>query len=580
MLEIVTTTGVSLDMEKDLDIQVELEQPLLDADHLPVAYSTEISFPFTDTNKTAFGFVPAMMLEPSVKQLDARILFYGRELFSGSLVYDGVEDGKLRYIFTENSLREWLDEDVAPFSAETVTWDQMQVEGAKYRMPIIGNKAFATWHVEPGNVAGSDEYWTYKDIKYRNCIYGNNSQRYSFTGDFDKSCDFLPAVRILSLLDRLTIRQQDNDMELVKRLYMLCSYGRGKIESVAPSVDEMTHSDLRNARYTHETQIDKSRYPDVSRADLIDALCPMICAAVYKERNDYLLIAANSLFIREEENTNVLFWDEKVADIYGLFREKKKNYRFGYSDDETLGDDSSFEHILSLSVYNLLELDLDDKHYKLRQLYTSADVVNALTVFSSRAHEEINSPFNARTYDTDILYRNRGKAERQVGAEEGFEQTSEFIPVETTPERFIDIYDGTTDIYDFRAPLVELPAEDDGRGDKMIIGIMTERDHNGNGQVFQGHPLPSLVEKGELESELSLLPPDLYNSYHKSFAEWMGTDRTGVKVDLDLTVDDLTELALYKRVNFRGRDWMIKRLSLTFHTDGGHFEATGEFISL
>lgn len=580
MIEIVTSTGVSLDLEKDFEIQVEMEQPLLDSDHLPVAYSTQISFPLTQTNQAAFGYINAMMLEPSVKRLDCIILFAGREIFSGSLEYDGFEDDKLRYIFTENSLREWLDEDVAPASAETVRWNQMQAEGAKYRMPIIGDKARATWHVEPGNAAGSDEYWTYKDVKYRNCIYGNNGQRYEITSDFDKSCEFLPAVRILSLLDRLTIRQQDYDLELVKRLYMLCPYGRGKLVSVEPNEEEMTQLDLFYRRYTHETQVDKSRYPDVSRADLIDALCPMICGAIYKERNGYLLIAANSIFIREEENTNVLFWDEKVADIYGLFREKKKNYRFGFSDDETLGDDSSYESSLLYSVYNLLDLDLDDKHYKLRHLCTSADVVNALTVFSSRAHEEIYSPFNARTYDTDIIYRNRGKAEHQVGAEEDFEQTSEFVPVDTTPERFIDMYDGTTDVYDFRAPLIEIPAEDDGRGDKMIIGIMTEQDHNGTGLAFRGRPLPSLVEKGELEYELSLLPPDLYYNFHKSFAEWMGTDRTGVKADLMLTVEDLTNLALYKRVNFRGRDWMIKKISLTFRTGSSHFAASGEFISL
>ncbi len=218
----------------------------------------------------------------------------------------------------------------------------------------------------------------------------------------------------------------------------------------------------------------------------------------------------------------------------------------------------------------------------MRYLTTSADVANALKVFSSRSHEAVlkdNKTF--RTYDIDILYRHRGKAEHQVGAEEDFEQTSEFVPVDTTPERFIDIYNEAADIYDFRAPLVEMPAEDDGRGDKMIIGIIIEQDHDSEFEQFQdlGEPLPSLVEKAEINTD-SLLPPDLYNTYHKEFAEWMGTDRTGVRADLMLTVEDLTNLAMYKRVHFRGRDWMIKKISLTFRTGAGHFEATGEFISL
>ena len=542
MLEIVTTTGVSLDMEKDLDIQVELEQPLLDADHLPVAYSTQISFPFTETNKTAFGFVPAMMLEPSVKQLDARILFYGRELFSGSLVYDGVEDGKLKYIFTENGLTEYLEKDVAPAEAESVSWDEMQRPGAKYRMPMIADKKFANYYYP--SAGNGDIYYTEKDVKYRNCILNGSGA-------------FLPAVRISSLLPFLDIGAFTDIESILERLYLLCPYGSGMMTAGT-------------------AEVVSERYPQVTRE-----VIALLCSAVYKHNGRYLMYPARKTFYRDDDN--ILFWEEKVSDIYSLVIERKKNYRFTFEDEAIIGEDASSEGSLPYNMpFSLLSIEHPNTHTRRGYYPTSADVTNSFTVFSTRSHSGATAPGSGREillYDTDIVYRNRGKAENIADSNEDFEQSCQFIPVDTTPERIVEgsVVGGNYIFRDFRAPQLKMPTEDEGRGNKLYIGIMSEAEMP---YEAEAEYLPSLVENPQDGSGFSLFPPDLFNDYHKKFAEWMGTDRTVVKTDLDLTVDDLTELALYKRVNFRGRDWMIKRLSLTFHTDGGHFEATGEFISL
>lgn len=584
MLEIVTTTGVSLDMEKDLDIQVELEQPLLDADHLPVAYSTQISFPFTETNKTAFGFVPAMMLEPSVKQLDARILFYGRELFSGSLVYDGVEDGKLKYIFTEKGLEEALEADIAPAEEDTVTYDQLMTEGNKYRMPVIVDGRYSSFYVPPLDGSPGDSYdYTEKDIKYRN--FARNLNKGEVWGevdenlDYDHSCPLLPSVKLLSLLAFLdTSPMMEMGPSLLDCLYLILPYGETeRMESYPP-----VKTGIGAKSGQHRGKVKPENYPEASYAQILKSICAMMCAAVFKFSGRYVLYPAGRIFSREENNANVLFWDGKVSDIYSLGIETAKNYSLTLGSDTVDGELSDTSGKVTDS-YELLKRDHPDTHERVVELLSSYDVANMRKIFSLRSHIGTrweNPNFDCRLYDIKVVYRNGGRAEHNAESEESFDVSCDFKPVVSAPERIIvHGSSGNLAVYDFRAPHIEMPAAEDGRGKDLIVGIMVEQEQSEDYIWRVGTPLPSLVEQTN-DNAFSLLPGELYAYYHRQLAEWMGTDRTVVKTDLDLTVDDLTELALYKRVNFRGRDWMIKRLSLTFHTDGGHFEATGEFISL
>ena len=100
---------VSADIDKDASFELEMEQPLLTTDRVPVPYSTSISFPASDTNKRLFGWLPTMMLEPSRRKIPCRIVLGDYELASGVLVYSGVNDGKLQYSFSGKGLDEIWD---------------------------------------------------------------------------------------------------------------------------------------------------------------------------------------------------------------------------------------------------------------------------------------------------------------------------------------------------------------------------------------------------------------------------------------------------------------------------------------
>ena len=73
MIEIITDAGISLDLDPAGAFEIEIEQPLLDDTHIPIPYSTSISFLPTAKNKDVFGFMDAMMMTPTVTEISATV---------------------------------------------------------------------------------------------------------------------------------------------------------------------------------------------------------------------------------------------------------------------------------------------------------------------------------------------------------------------------------------------------------------------------------------------------------------------------------------------------------------------------
>ena len=107
MVDILTDTGVFLDLDPDAEFEITIENPLLQEDRIPVPFSTAIAFLPTPTNKRVFGYLDTMMLEPTVRELAATILAGGIPLYAGTLVYDSIdEDGRINYTFSGKDLQE------------------------------------------------------------------------------------------------------------------------------------------------------------------------------------------------------------------------------------------------------------------------------------------------------------------------------------------------------------------------------------------------------------------------------------------------------------------------------------------
>ena len=99
MIEIITINGISLDLDPKGTFEIEMEQPLLDTEAVPVPYSTAISFLPSHKNCNEFGYIPALMMEPTNQSIQADMYVNGFKMISGILIYESIEEGFVKYNF-------------------------------------------------------------------------------------------------------------------------------------------------------------------------------------------------------------------------------------------------------------------------------------------------------------------------------------------------------------------------------------------------------------------------------------------------------------------------------------------------
>ena len=143
MVRILTSDFNELDLTPGYEFQIELSNPMFDSGHLPEAFSTQISFPPSPTNREKFGYIPVLMRPPLVQQLSASVWIGGVPFMYGNLIYDGIEDGNLLYTFTGK----------IP-DLEAKIWDQQLLEFSTDNLPGRNDTLFrAPLVIRNNNVA-------------------------------------------------------------------------------------------------------------------------------------------------------------------------------------------------------------------------------------------------------------------------------------------------------------------------------------------------------------------------------------------------------------------------------------------
>ena len=197
MVRILTKDFTELDLTKGFEFQIEMENPMLEEDHIPSAFSTQISFPPSPVNRRVFGYTPAMFLAPNVKRLEASVWIGGVPFVSGTLVYDGIEDGCLMYTFTEKVVE-----------LEGKIWDQEILEfdvrngvpsSDLFSTPLLIRKSGVALHPYEGTIRSLGPQDTTKrtyQTKYLNYVSSYETFDYS---------TFTPAVRVSTIMRNLPV---------------------------------------------------------------------------------------------------------------------------------------------------------------------------------------------------------------------------------------------------------------------------------------------------------------------------------------------------------------------------------------
>ncbi len=536
-------------MTKGFEFQIEMENPMLEEDHIPSAFSTQISFPPSPVNRRVFGYTPAMFLAPNVKRLEASVWIGGVPFVSGTLVYDGIEDGCLMYTFTEKVVelegKIW-DQNILEFDTES--YPAASDDWGGY--PLLIRKSGVA--IQP--FSGGDILGTTRKQKYYN---------------WDFVEEKAPVIFIRRILQNINIFTDIFNDETFSKLAIVgrfreyiikgVKWGSGKLR-----VDEFPKSDLAHF------------LPDISFADLLKGLGQMLCASYFVE-GDGLKMVLNKDII---SSSTPVDWSERVSDEFSSEEESERKYKFGYAEgDESYDIDNLSKDIDSGEI---LKIEGDFTPKAILSKITSEDGYQCIfcettgDIYSGRKYTaNFVLDETAEAYECDVVFQAAKSIEYDQSAPDAdeYNNSSDFYVARCTPEMAIKGYDHKG--YYYMAAIVEPNATSDGRDSKTYIGVLYEDQLFSNGFF---NPLTKMDSM--FEGLWSITPDALWDKYHKAFAEWLGKTRQRVSVDVNLSPIDLHNFRLYRPVYFKGRKWIVAKLSVTVAAGSEAVSTRGEFIEI
>ncbi len=538
-------SGESLDLEPGSSFAIEMENPMLDDSGMPTAYSTQITFPLTPGNMRVFGYVDMLMFDPRVKSLGAELWICGVMMFSGTLVYDSMEDGKLNYTFSGKDVEsEW----------DTKIWKRPILQRASGESEIRalfasiwageyeGLGVFAPVMVNR-DMTASEDAAEGLSVKYHNHV------NRSWLGGYDSRKVMTPVFLLKTVLEP-EFRLITVDEALEDYLAVLVMVGLYKTDT------DTTYNGWPSDKVELETSL-----PDVSGYEVLQGLLKIFCAALYMDGQGYRMMSAESVLAAGAE----LDWTSRVSDDWDAALEEKQGYRFSYDnadDENTIGAADAEDVQISVSLESALAVAINGTVTK---------------------HELLGDVYSGSNDHVDMVWHEMGNVESE-NEENTFDNSVDFELVRSVPDRLESYKDaGSTEhqLYYRMIPIVE-PGDLGERGSKMYVGLMSQGQLSDKQVVFNSDRYETGGRWGfrDYNSGLSLAPKDLYGKFHKTFEAWIAEDRQVLTADLDLSPVDVANFRMWQKVLVRGREFLVKKLSFTFYADSDRIETTGDFLSV
>lgn len=548
MIEIRTKTGVSLDLAPDAEFEIEMSNPLLEGDGIPVAFSTSITFPPSETNRTVFGYLPAMMLPPTILRVGVFIFCDGIQLLSGSLIYDNLDEyGNLNYTFTERELEDDLNKKI---------WQLNLPHSQTSREPNLPTADQLAANVRAGSVAGVGAPFLF-DPDGAVTKFHNIPERTTDTR-------FTPCVSVQRLVDAVPgFKLYDSSVYGLGSIYILGLYkaftgnikGYGDYLSIAQSL------------------------PDVTLFDVLKEVCKILCATIYKDGDGYVIMnfgLVDYVVITKD-------WDAKVCDTFSLSAEPAQGYGFGWPKEDNGNSGEASDEITTVSTLKAVlnarqygqyvpvrhegvlstpgtfDTYSVSPNYIMLEDHESVQVCEILNVYDEDIDEDINGNKVDNHLSATLIKNVPTHYEREVWDEDdSYPQGGVWIEV--------------ADVYRM-AGQVTFPADGSERDSKMIFGNFH------NGQMF-GKGIMMLDNGNDNAFGFPLTGYRIADRFHNLYREWLAKDRQVISVDLNLSLNDIASFRFWHSVMIRSRKFIVKRLTLRISARRDGILSSAELISM
>lgn len=575
MIEI-RVKGEPLDIPMDAEFDMEYDNPILEDNHIPVPFSTSIGLRATPTNRRLLNYIPGMMLEPINRSLKAVIIAQGMQIADGVITYDSIDDdGTINYSFSGRDLE---DESDKVFALPIYETDVKVVEGLNYltllpvlnalrnnednnvTTPLLINKSSVAKTVNASLSALADVVG--QDVKYHNW-------------PLDGWLYFTPAIKVKAILSRALerITLGTGISGLMDYIFVIAQYKPWPITFFGQG--------LTDGRYSVSDGL-----PEITVIDLLKNVMRIFCASLYRDGNKYKMVSADEVMAGKTLKN----WSSLVSDRFSSAKEEASSYSFGFSNSDendgstisvtgtdgnsTITDKGSF-----LDVIDAFGFD----YTPVRNTVTG-DIYSGRKI-SKDLDNDGSSDTKAVLADS-LLHKIPSAGSSLTGEDKGsFDNKSDFELVNCLPDR-IDDGDG----YCFRvAPMIEPATVGAERGDKVYIGLVGRHQMCDKGIIFGEQDglsqspdlaLPSFTPPVSGDGRYSLAPDDLYDIYHKKFAEWLGKERQVLTTAVNLDAQDIANFRMWDKVRFKGRNWLVKKMTVTLSAAKDRIDCVCDFISL
>ena len=559
MIKIVTKDGVSLDLAPDAEFVIEYNNPMMEDDRIPVPFSTSIALLPSATNCKALKYLPALKLEPAVKKLAASLVFNGIPFLTGTLIYDGIEDGNLNYTFSGRDLEDEWGKKIYEFRLAT----SPGLQGTNICWPLMVNKDETGYYVKDrDNIDKSDTYnnqrkYVDSDVKYHNNEYGEEIKR-------------TPAIYAKFITAML---KMDDDINSVYQYVAVVGNGYANPEKI-----------MNGRMYNYAECL-----PDVTVVEFVGEVGKMFCAAVYEDGGAFVMKS----FANVSTESTALDWTSRVADEFSSDKEEAAGYVFGY---ENSGEDT-------VNVGNGVATGLEQSKSPLFVMAmwiagqpTSLGIIPCLVgttgdIISSEVWTVNSANGKKVVAAADVAFQNNLKVENVMDDADSVDNSCSFNLVKTVPS----LLTGKTSSGSIvqrcsMAAIVEPINKEAERRTDVYIGLINNGQMTDSGHALSPDVIDITKESAGEDEDLLLIPegstepislrPDwLYEHFHRRYAQWLATDRQVITCDVNLNEFDLLNFRMYNKVRLHGRDFFVKKLSVTLRAGSEALECSADFIS-
>lgn len=571
--------GTSMDLRPDLRIQLTIENPLFSADRIPVAFTTNIDFPLTQTNLKAFGFQDKLLLRPTREKIPAMLYINELRIMEGTLCFDSCEDKSIKASLVGVTIEDFLSKDLISMNLQQWVFGPLTNEEKKRynNLLVSAEKGDEVFVCGPVATSGSGSNPSRKDyINYT--INGNYySIRYPDVISFHDA--FSPAVRLSYLLTHLLSNNIVLDDFNLDSLHDIVLISGAKLN--LPYEEKMETGGLEEdpdnpGRYLFSLS---SALPEVQAGELLKELLKMFCLSVYAENNKYL-IRSNAHIIDDKDFED---WSGKIADTYSVFIEKGKSYKYGFSSAESAANITS-ETIKVESIWAMLNHPGEFAE----ETYFEIESTNDIFLRDGYRETDESGKVTFEDYQYELILQG-GQETLNTEDDDTYDSTVNI----SLPKLYLGS-NGTRVIYNppsgsqsssgskltsvcWAVPMIEAPASGSRLTNLSLAIYIGEQPMFVKKNTWETTYLyPTLSPNGynifgEKISDATLRwggENGLFNAYHKDFSAWIRKDRLKIRFDVNLSAADLRNLRLYKKKMIDGKKFLISQLNVEIEHDG------------